>query len=483
MSDPGEPDAPRLSAGSAGPERHAPRPDPAVPRWFEPPHIRAPEETRAVLAALVAAGADTLVAPTWLTHRRALLPVGETRRARAWTEAAVRVAREAAEVGAEARARAAEAAAEAAHAAGHAPGPGLAALPPVRVAGWLPALDATDEPGTGRLAARDVAVARDLRTQAGLLGDAGADLVLVGPARTLAGARAATEAATEHGLRPWVTGALGGSPADPRLPDGTDPAAWAETLAHAGAAALLLLPAQAALVPAALAQVRAGAPVPAGVLATLRAAGAAGAAAPAEPATPAQAEADDAPDAEPRDTAAAPRDPLAVAAARWLDAGAVHLGIDDGATPAAIATLRAVLDAAAEARLQARAAEAATTLARIRDAARRAPGGRAAWVGGGGSPARSGAEVRPAGFAWVVVSAADGARLPARTFTLVVADADASAHARVLGAAVATGGILLAACAPDAAATLRADVHAAGLRIVSMDTGPEATRILARREP
>ena len=53
------------------------------------------------LAAQLTAGADVVVAPTWLTHRRALLPVGETRQARAWTAAAVRVAREAIEIGLE----------------------------------------------------------------------------------------------------------------------------------------------------------------------------------------------------------------------------------------------------------------------------------------------------------------------------------------------------------------------------------------------
>ncbi len=51
------------------------------------------------IAAQVAAGADVVVAPTWLTHRRALLPLGETRRAAAWTADAVRVAREAVEIG------------------------------------------------------------------------------------------------------------------------------------------------------------------------------------------------------------------------------------------------------------------------------------------------------------------------------------------------------------------------------------------------
>ena len=56
------------------------------------------------LASQIVVGADVVVAPTWLTHRRALLSMGETRRAVEWTAAAVRVARDAVEVGLERRA-------------------------------------------------------------------------------------------------------------------------------------------------------------------------------------------------------------------------------------------------------------------------------------------------------------------------------------------------------------------------------------------
>ena len=49
-------------------------------RWFEPTHIREPARVRDEMADQVVAGATILVAPTWLTHRRALVPVGETRR-------------------------------------------------------------------------------------------------------------------------------------------------------------------------------------------------------------------------------------------------------------------------------------------------------------------------------------------------------------------------------------------------------------------
>ena len=93
-----------LLAGSFGPERIPARPDPAQPAWHEPLHVRDARSARDRLSSQVAVGADVIVAPTWLTHRRALLPIGETRRARAWTAAAVRVAREAVEVGLERRA-------------------------------------------------------------------------------------------------------------------------------------------------------------------------------------------------------------------------------------------------------------------------------------------------------------------------------------------------------------------------------------------
>src|SRR5690606_33957881 len=92
---------PRILAGAPAPDRRSfPRPG-SVARWFEPFHVRQPDVARGEIASQVATGADVVLAPTWLTHRRALEAVGESRRAQAWTTAAVRLAREAVETGME----------------------------------------------------------------------------------------------------------------------------------------------------------------------------------------------------------------------------------------------------------------------------------------------------------------------------------------------------------------------------------------------
>ena len=141
-----------LIAGSVGPERSPARPDPDDADWYLPLHLRDERAARERIASQVALGADVVVAPTWLTHRRALLPLGETRRATAWTASAVRVAREAVEIGLEHREEA------------------LADVPEddVRrgrprplVAASLPALDDEPEAATGRLLPHEAATARD----------------------------------------------------------------------------------------------------------------------------------------------------------------------------------------------------------------------------------------------------------------------------------------------------------------------------------
>ena len=116
-------------------------------------HVREPARVRDEMAAQVAAGADILVAPTWLTHRRALVAVGETRRARAWTDLAVSVARQAADIGRER----------------------LDVDRPVQILGVLPDPDTIDEEATGRQLRPDAAAERDERAQVGLLAEAGVD--------------------------------------------------------------------------------------------------------------------------------------------------------------------------------------------------------------------------------------------------------------------------------------------------------------------
>jgi len=472
----------RLIAGAAGPERVAYHKDREEPHWYEPLHVRAAAVSRDAMAELVAAGADVLVAPTWLTHRRALLPTGETRRAAAWTEAALRIAREAAETGLEHRERMAEAAAaeaerardgrdargdvlpevdrdvaravaaraaevaEVAASSGSSGSSGSSAAAardvprhPVLVAGVLPALDVAPEPGVGRLLPRDVAAERDARAQAGLLAESGADLILVEGNPGIAQARVALEAAVETGLPVWVAQVIAGEHA-PVLPSGESAEAWAESMTHAGAAVLLLSPTQGVGLSEAFARLLAG--------------GVSAAAVGALPAFGTGVEAGQ----------------VAVAARRWLEGGAWHLGIADGATPERIAAQRAALDAIDTAHLGERRAARARWEALIHDAARRAPGGRAAWLG----PRRSDDVPLPVGFGWVVVPVEAAATLPHGEFRLVVCVGGEPSRA---AAALEPGGILLALVADPAALT------STGLRILERHTAGSRIAILARRDP
>jgi hypothetical protein len=219
----------RLLAGSYGPERVPPRPDPDDGGWYLPLHVRDAAAARERIAAQVAAGADVIVAPTWLTHRRALLPVGETRRAGDWTAAAVHLAREAVELGLERRTTA------------------LAEVPDddVRhgrplplVAASLPGLEAEPEADSGRLLPPEAATERDYHAQAGVLAEAEPDVILVEGQRSEMSARTAMTEAIQTGLPVWA--ALTGSAL---ATSGTE--GW---LAWAGAAGIarLLLPGPAA---------------------------------------------------------------------------------------------------------------------------------------------------------------------------------------------------------------------------------------------
>ena len=131
-----------LLAGSVGPERVPSRRDPEQTDWYLPLHVRDAQAARERLAGQVTVGADAVVAPTWLTHRRALLPLGETRRAGAWTAAAVRTAREAVEIGLERRQEAL---------AGVPEDDVRRGRPATLVAASLPALDDAPESEGGRL--------------------------------------------------------------------------------------------------------------------------------------------------------------------------------------------------------------------------------------------------------------------------------------------------------------------------------------------
>lgn len=171
------------------------RPDRDEADWFKPLHVRDASGARDRISAQVAAGADVVVAPTWQTHRRALLPLAETRRAADWSAAAVRVAREAVELGLEARAAA----------LADAPDDDIRRGRPMPlVAASLPALDEGAEQEHGQLLPREAATERDYRDHAGTLADAGPDLLLVEGQHEEGEARVAMLEAVDTGLPVWV---------------------------------------------------------------------------------------------------------------------------------------------------------------------------------------------------------------------------------------------------------------------------------------
>jgi hypothetical protein len=184
-----------LLAGSFGAERVPVRLNRDEADWFKPPHIRDERSARERIATQVACGADVVVAPTWLTHRRALLPLAETRNVAAWTAAAVRVARDGVEIGLERRAEAA-AITDADQARTERSRP--------RVAASLPALDDEPEPEVGQVLPREAATERDYRDQAGVLADAEPDLLLIEGQREEAETRLAMAEAVDTGLPVWA---------------------------------------------------------------------------------------------------------------------------------------------------------------------------------------------------------------------------------------------------------------------------------------
>lgn len=182
-----------LLAGSLGPERIPVRLVRNDADWFKPPHVRDASAARDRIAAQVALGADVVLAPTWLTHRRALLPLAETRQTRPWTHAAIAVARDGVELGLERRAEAATSIED--------PSP---RRPRPLVGAALPALEDTSDPAGGRLLTQEAATKRDYRDQAGILADGGPDFLLVEPQLDEAGSRLAMAEAADTGLPIWV---------------------------------------------------------------------------------------------------------------------------------------------------------------------------------------------------------------------------------------------------------------------------------------
>ena len=340
-----------LLAGSVGPERVPARPHPDDAEWYLPLHLRDEGAARERIARQFAAGADLVVAPTWLTHRRALLPLGETRRAGAWTAAAVAVAREGLELGIERREEALADAPEDDVRRGR---------PRLLVAASLPALDDESEVTTGRLLPHEAATARDYRDQAGVIADAGPDLILVEGQRTEPDARTAITEAVQTGLPVWAALTLGAL-ATTELPDWID---WVQALG----VQRLLLPG-----PFAERAAVTECPLPWGAVAPVR-------------------------------------DPLS----DWLEAGAGAVVLLDGATTPTLEPLRAAIDDFERAAIEAEHAARRRWQAHLRRAAAMAPGGAAATTGAADDPAL------PAGFVWAHVERHELPYLPPGRFRLLV---------------------------------------------------------------
>lgn len=406
------PGLPHVLAGAYAADRRVVARPASGPRWFEPAHVRDPAHVREELARQAAAGADFVLAPTWLTHRRALVPVGESRRVREWTQDAVDLARQAAEIGRERH-----------------DSPHMA-----RVLGVLPDPAATTDEATGKVPRPDSATERDERDQAGILAECGVAGVLIECRPSLMRARGAVRAVVESDLSAWMI--LPATPGDGRPFD-----AWVEELEEDGVAMLLLRvePDDAGGWTAATARSDALAEARFGIV------------------TP---------------TPLRVPDPRGVADA-WFAGGAQVVGIEVGATPDALRPLVEARDALLHAVHEQQAATRAATDTFVVAAARRAPTGRALWIGD-----RPG--ILPTGFDWTVVPADAVGSVPADAWRLIVslAPLGPDAAARLLE----RGGIV-AATTPDPEG-LPSRARAAGLRVddlVRSDRGPGA-RYIARRE-
>ncbi len=307
-----------LLAGSFGPERVPARPHPEDADWYLPLHLRDEHGARERIAAQATLGADVIVAPTWLTHRRALLPLGETRRAGAWTAAAVRTARQATELGLERREE------RLAETPEDDPGHGR---PAPLVAASLPALDEEPEVDSGRLLPREAATARDYRDQAGIIADARPDLILVEGQRTEADARSAIGEAVETGLPVWAA-------LMPSALATTDTEGWLQWAGAAAVTRLLFPPPPADRVSAADGALHWG----------------------AFAGTPASVP-------------------------EWLDLGADTIARLDGATVPELEGLREAIDAYEQASLEAERLAGRRRSTALTEAAAIAPGGAAVWVG------------------------------------------------------------------------------------------------------
>ena len=337
--------------------------------------VREPTALRALHVEVALAGADVLTAVTGSLHRRTLSRMGAARRGREWIAAAVDLAR--------------EAAAEAED-AGRPARDGVPA-PPVRVAGLVGPLEGS---GASGLSLDLVAAAAEHRAHAGMLADAGAQLLRIEAMESIAESEAATREALATGLETWTGVAVEGSGL--ALPSGESLEAWAAVIGPLGPDVLLVTAPTLEATCAAL-----------GALEALGLLGAGGPAAlgGSLPTVPADG-------------------PAVPDAARLLEAGCLVLGAGRDGSPERVALLRAEADRHNARLLQGRHELLERRRAWVAQVADRARPGPALWV----APAAPEFPL-PGSFAWDVVGAPDLGRLPAGRYRIAVAPTGAAGSA------------------------------------------------------
>lgn len=381
--------------------------------------VREPAALRAVHLEVALAGADVLTAVTGSLHRRTLSRMGAARRGREWIAAALDLAR--------------EAAAEAED-AGRPARDGEPA-PPVRVAGLVGPLEGS---GTSGLILDVAASAAEHRAHAGMLADAGAQLLRIEAMETVAESEAATREAVATGLETWTGVAVDGSGL--ALTSGEPLEAWAAVIAPLGPGVLLVTAPTLEATCVALEALRArtgialGGSLPgAGTgpgAGTRRAAGtrpAAGAVdaprSPSEARSPSDADApsdaDESRDEHGRPSSEPAPDPRVAA---LLDAGGVVLSAGTDGSPGRVALLRAEADRQNGLRRQRHHRHLERRRAWLAQVTDRALPGPALWL------ARTAPEFPlPEAFAWDVVEAHEVGRLPAGRYRMAVAPASTAA--------------------------------------------------------
>ncbi len=341
--------------------------------------------------------------------------------------AAVRLAREAVDLGLERREAALVAAAER-HSLddpgtdGPLPPPMITGRPHrILVVGPLPDVAARPEGASGRLLPADAAAARDLHDQAGLLADAEVDAILVEPRSSTEDLRAAVGTAVDTGRPVWVMLERGPD-------DGMDLDELMTLLADAGTARILLPGSD------------------------HRTDG---------PTTPIP------PDAWWPDATHLP-DAETLDALLIGDTGLLALATD--ATPATLTPLTEARDRALARSAAMDAAAARDRQTWLREAARRAPGGRALWIG-------DRPEGLPDGFMWTIAAPDELASAPEAMFRLVATDLslEPPSLARLL---VDRGVVVL-----EGPAELLGRLVGTGLVPQLVEDRPEGgLRVIARRE-